>query len=352
VARLRQAGAVVLGKTNVPRWSGDAQTYNELFGTTSNPWDTTRVPGGSSGGAAVAVAAGLTAFELGTDIAGSVRIPAHCCGTFGLKPSYGVIPQGGYLDSVGGGTTDADLNVFGPLARSAADLDLLLSVLAGPEPAPRPAWRLELPAGTAVALDGLRLGAWLDDPANPGERAMVTVLRDAAARLAAAGAHVDDVRPPVDPQAQWELFLVMVSGAMSVADEGGFGAALTHRDWLLHARRRAALRATWADWFAGYDAVLTPVMCTTAFGHQHDGGVVDRVLDINGETRPYVNVTWWTGMFGLLGLPAAVAPVGRTAAGLPVGLQVITSLYADRQAIRVAELIAEVAGGYDVPPGC
>ena len=111
------------------------QSYNELFGTTNNPWDVTRVPGGSSGGPAAAVAAGFTSFELGTDIGGSVRIPSHCCGMFGLKPSYGVVPQRGYLDSVGGGTTDADINVFGPMARSADDLDLLLSVLAGPEPA-------------------------------------------------------------------------------------------------------------------------------------------------------------------------------------------------------------------------
>ena len=134
VARLRAAGAIVFGKTNLPRWSGDVQSFNEMFGTTNNPWDVTRIPGGSSGGPAAAVAAGLTAFELGTDIGGSVRIPSHCCGTFGLKPSFGVIPQRGYLDSVGGGTTDADINVFGPMARSADDLDLLLSVLAGPPP--------------------------------------------------------------------------------------------------------------------------------------------------------------------------------------------------------------------------
>ena len=146
VARLRAAGAIVFGKTNLPRWSGDVQSFNELFGTTNNPWDVTRIPGGSSGGPAAAVAAGFTAFELGTDIGGSVRIPSHCCGTFGLKPSFGVVPQRGYLDSVGGGTTDADINVFGPMARSADDLDLLLSVLAGPVPDDEPAWRIELPA--------------------------------------------------------------------------------------------------------------------------------------------------------------------------------------------------------------
>jgi amidase len=150
VGRLRDAGAIVIGKTNVPRWSADMQTYNELFGTTSNPWALDRVPGGSSGGPAVAVATGFSAFELGTDIGGSVRIPSHWCGVFGLKPSFGVIPQCGYLDHVGGGTTDSDINVFGPLARSAADLELLLGVLAGPEPERALAWRHD-PSRTGTA---------------------------------------------------------------------------------------------------------------------------------------------------------------------------------------------------------
>src|SRR5688572_19885678 len=140
VARVKEAGAIVFGKTNLPRWSGDLQSYNEIFGTTNNPWDTSRAPGGSSGGPAAAVAAGLTAFEIGTDIAGSIRIPSHFCGTFGLKPSYGVVSQRGYLDRVGGGTTDADINVFGPMARSAEDLDLLLDVMAGPDADRSPAW--------------------------------------------------------------------------------------------------------------------------------------------------------------------------------------------------------------------
>ncbi|MBV9357571.1 MAG: amidase, partial [Chloroflexi bacterium] len=165
VARLKRAGAIVFGKTNVPRWSGDLQTFNELFGTTNNPWSLDRIPGGSSGGAAAAVACGFTAFELGTDIGGSVRIPAHCCGVFGLKPSYGVISQRGYLDHVGGGQTDADVNVFGPLARGADDLDLLLSVLAGPDAERALAWRLELPTPRRVALGDFRFGTWLDDPA-------------------------------------------------------------------------------------------------------------------------------------------------------------------------------------------
>src|SRR6202034_1889323 len=130
---------------NVPRWSGEIQTYNDLFGVTNNPWDLTRTTGGSSGGPAAAVAAGLTSFELGTDIGGSIRIPASYCGIFGHKPSFGVVSQRGYLDPVGGGQTDADISVFGPLARSAEDLELLLGVLAGPDTEDAVAWRLALP---------------------------------------------------------------------------------------------------------------------------------------------------------------------------------------------------------------
>ncbi|MGO8859251.1 MAG: amidase family protein [Acidimicrobiales bacterium] len=146
VARLKAAGAFVFGKTNVPRWSGDIQTFNEMFGTTNNPWDLSRTPGGSSGGAAAAVATGLTSFELGTDIGGSVRIPSNWCGVCGHKPSWGLVSQRGYLDHVGGGLTDADINVFGPIARSVRDLELLLGVLAGPDADRAKAWRVELPA--------------------------------------------------------------------------------------------------------------------------------------------------------------------------------------------------------------
>ena len=215
VARLKAAGAVVFGKTNVPRWSGDFQTFNAVFGQTNNPWDVTRTTGGSSGGAAAAVAAGFTSFEVGTDIGGSVRIPSHCCGVFGLKPSFGVIPQRGYLDHVGGGTTDADINVFGPIARSARDLDLLLGVLAGPDPERAVAWRLELPDAGFDSLRGVRVGTWLDDPACPVDAEYGALLRAAADALADAGARVDDARPPVSFAEQHALFTRMILPAIS-----------------------------------------------------------------------------------------------------------------------------------------
>ncbi|HRB04105.1 MAG TPA: amidase family protein, partial [Ilumatobacteraceae bacterium] len=149
VAALEAAGAIVFGKSNLPEWSGDWQSFNEMFGTTNNPWMLTHTPGGSSGGAAAAVACGMTSFELGTDIGGSVRVPSAFCGVWGHKPSFGIIPTLGYLDEPGGGDTESDVNVFGPIARSAQDLRLLLDVLARPTHERSTAWSLQLPEPTA-----------------------------------------------------------------------------------------------------------------------------------------------------------------------------------------------------------
>jgi len=353
VARLKAAGAIVFGKTNVPRWSGDLQTYNEIFGTTNNPWDTSRGPGGSSGGAATAVACGFTSFEIGTDIGGSVRIPSHCCGVFGLKPSFGVVPQRGYLDHVGGGTTDADINVFGPIARSADDLDVLLSVVAGPVPEQAPAWRLELPPPRHDEVSSYRVGVWLEEPDCPIDREQLDVLRSAIERLAGAGAKVEEAHPPVAFTEQVALFNQLIVAAISPSMGPELGEAMsgTHYQWLQGDKERARLRQIWSDWFETYDVLLCPVLPSPAFPHNQEGDMFARTLTINGEQVPYLNTVMWTGLIGVLGLPAAVPPIGRTAGGLPVGIQVVTPYLRDRDAIQVAGLFAAVAGGYEPPPG-
>jgi len=353
VAQLKGAGAVVFGKTNVPRWSGDLQTYNEIFGTTNNPWDATRAPGGSSGGPAAAVAAGFTSFELGTDIGGSIRVPAHCCGVFGLKPSYGVVPQRGYLDHVGGGTTDADINVFGPIARSAADLDLLMSVLAAPEPERAVAWRVDLPAPRHADVASYRVGVWFEDPSVPIDRDELALLRRAADALADAGAKVEGAHPPVDFAEQNGLFVQMISGAVSVSmdDDAAEAMAGSHRQWLRGDEKRAAVRRVWAEWFESYDALLCPVMPTPAVAHLQEGDMFSRSVEINGDPVPYLNLIAWTGFIGITCLPSAVPPIGRTPGGLPVGVQVVTPYLRDRDAIALAGHLADLAGGYDVPPG-
>ncbi|MEY2458911.1 MAG: amidase [Acidimicrobiaceae bacterium] len=354
VAQLKAAGAIVYGKTNLPRWSGDLQSYNEIFGTTNNPWDLTRGPGGSSGGPAAAVACGLTSFEVGTDIGGSIRIPSHFCGTFGLKPSFGVVPQRGYLDRVDGGLTDSDINVFGPMARSADDLELLLDLLAGPAPEQAPAWRIDLPAPRHDSLSGVRIAVKFEDDSVAIDRSYLDVLRATVDRLAEAGAKIEEAKLPVPMADQTLMFggLILPAITPSMSDDVADVMSGSHLAWLKLQDQRALMQQAWADWFAtGIDAFLCPVTPTPAFLHNQAGDMMTRTLEVNGEDRSYIENTTWTGLIGVVGLPSAVPPLPRTANGLPVGVQVVTPYLHDRTAIRLAGLIAEASGGgYEPPP--
>ena len=352
IARLRAAGAIVVGKTNAPRWSGDLQTYNEIFGTTNNPWDTTRVPGGSSGGAAAAVACGLTSFEIGTDIAGSVRTPSHFCGVYGLKPSFGVVPQRGYLDHVGGGTTDADINVFGPIARSPGDLELLLDVVAGAPPENIAGWHLDLPAPRYDDLGSLRIAVWFDQPSCPLDTEYRATLQGTVDQLADAGAKIDDAHPPIDFDEQFGVFMAMLTSAVSVSFDAELREAFggSHYQWLVNDERRAALRRTWAEWFQDHDVLVCPVTPTPAFPHNQEGDFLSRTTLVNGEELPYANNIKWAGVIGHAGLPSCVVPIGRTSAALPVGMQIVTPYLRDREAIRTAELVRDILGGFQPPP--
>ena len=334
VARLKAAGAVLFGKTNLPRWSGDIESFNDIFGTTNNPWDVTRIPGGSSGGAGAAVAAGFTSFELGTDIGGSVRIPAHFNGVFGLKPTFGVVNQRGYLDHVDGGTIDVDINVFGPLARSADDLDLLLGVLA----------ERDLPP----ARTDLRVGVWFDEPGCPVAQDYRVLLGAAADKLAETGAVVEEAHPPIDFGAQVMLFSNMVLAAMSPAYPAEVADAIsgTHHQWIRNDIERSRLRAIWAEWFESYDLLLCPVTPTAALPHTQ-GEFASRMMTVDGVERSWLENVSWTGLIGVVGLPSAVPPIGRTSEGLPVGVQCVAPHLGDRTAIEVARRIGE----YVPPPG-
>lgn len=348
VARLRGAGAVVFGKTNVPIWAGDMQTYNELFGATSNPWALDRSAGGSSGGAAAAVACGFTGFELGTDIGGSIRIPSHLCGVFGLRPSYGLIPQRGYLAGTRRGIADLDNNVFGPIARDAADLALLLGVLAGPARRHERAWRLDLPGPSANCLSGYRFGLWLDDPFCAVSTECLGVIRCAVERIAQAGGRVHDSHPGVDFEDSFRTYwtLLMASNGLNSPDS-----TLTHAAWLDADDRRARQRRSWHEWFSsGFDVLLCPVMATTAYPHDHSGYFGTRYVTVNGQRRSHDDIARWTGLVGALGLPAAAVPIGRTPEGLPVGLQIVAPYLHDSDAVQAADLIAQVTGGYTPPP--
>ena len=348
VAIVRRAGAIILGKTNVPLWSGDFQTFNEMFGTTNNPWAVDRVPGGSSGGAAAAVACGMSSFEIGTDIGGSVRVPAAFCGVYGHKPSFGVIPTLGYLDEPNGGVTESDVNVFGPIARSADDLELLLRLLAGPTPDRAVGWRLELPRPDVVDLRSLRVATWFDEPDCAMDDEMISVLNGVADRLVEAGVTVDrGARPEIDFTTSWRAGAWLIGAAVAV---GGDEHNISHTDWLFADRERARRRLQWAAFFEEVDVLLCPITSTPAFPHQQEGTWADREFVVNGKTVPYYSLEAWPALIGSAYLPSTSAPVGRTSAGLPVGVQVVSPYLHDHRSISVARLITELVGGYIVPP--
>ena len=348
VSAIKNAGAIEFGKTNVPVWSGDFQTFNEMFGTTNNPWDITRVPGGSSGGAAAAVACGMSSFEIGTDIGGSVRVPSAFCGVFGHKPSFGVIPTLGYLDEPNGGVTESDVNVFGPIARSAGDLELLLGLLAGPAPDRAAGWRLDLPRADVADLRSLRVAAWFDEPSIPMDDEMTAVLDGVADALVEAGAAVDrTTRPQLDFTEAWRMGLWLIGAACNLS---GGDRDVSHNDWLFADRERARLRQRWAEFFETVDVLLCPVTLAPAFEHMQDGTWATREVVVNGVSLPYLALEAWPGLIGSAYLPSTSAHVGCTAGGLPVGVQVVSPYLHDLRSIAVAGLITDLVDGYAVPP--
>jgi amidase len=351
VRRLRRAGAVVVGKTNVAFMLGDfGQTANELYGMTANPWDADRTPGGSSGGAAAAVAGGLSFLEYGSDLVGSIRIPAAFCGVYGLRPSVGVVPLTGFQPpGPPAGPSDMRyLSAVGPLGRSAEDLRTALAVTAGPEePAARAyAWALAPPRRTRLA--GARVGVVLDHVLAPVSGVVAAVLSDAVDALAGAGAKVVEGWPDgVDPAAQAESFGFHLRLFFAYEDPGGDLPPMSQA--IEHERRRMAARAAWIRYFDDVDVFLCPATFCPAFPHDRRPFEARTIATPEGD-RPYTDLAFWVAQAALPGLPALTAPVGRTAGGLPVGVQVVGPLFEDDTAISFAGLLGEVTGGYQPPP--
>ncbi|MFC3097892.1 amidase family protein [Alteraurantiacibacter palmitatis] len=365
VAALRRAGAIIYGKTNLPQGASDWQSFNPVYGLTRNPWDEGRSPGGSSGGSAVSVALGLTAFELGSDIGGSIRIPAHFCGVYGHKPSYGLVPMRGHIPPMPGALYQPELGVGGPLARSAGDLALVLPLLAGRDLAP--------PRGEELA--DFRVGLWLGEGSDfvldDGVRAALEAHAEA---LAKAGARIERVAMPVDAASSHEtymrtLFAIVGAAAPGEADEfakcipddpTGIAEQMsrymrcTLPEWFELQDRRAHLYRGWARYFATYDVLLTAPVPVVAFPHMAQGQGVHseqlaRRITVNGKPVPYLDFTW-QGLATVANLPATVMPTGRMHDGLPVGMQVIGPWMEDLTAIRFAELAAQAVGGFVPPP--
>lgn len=346
VARLRASGAVVLGKTNVPFMLGDFQTANELFGRTRNPFDAACTPGGSSGGSAAALAAGFTPLEVGSDIGGSIRNPAHYCGVYGHKPTFGIVPSRGH--EVPGVPPAPDMAVHGPMARSAGDLALALDVLAGAESA---GWRLELPPPRSASLRGLRVALWPTDPLAPVDDEIAQRVQELADRLARAGAVVSDVaRPAFDPTLYRSTYVQLVQAVMSAVSSDAAVEVIDHRAWLRHDMERARLRAAWRRFFEDWDVLVCPIMTTTAFPHD-ERPPMERTVIVNGREQPYFAQVFWASLATLAYLPATAFPIGLSRRGMPIGLQVIGAEMNDRTTIEFARLVAQELGGFVPPPG-
>ncbi len=344
VARLRSAGAVLLGKTNLPRYADGAQTVNDLFGTTNNPWDLSRTPGGSSGGAAAAIAAGLSALELGSDIGGSIRHPADWCGIYGHKPTFGLVPMLGHIPPPPGAVAAAAI-------------------------------RLDLPEARVGDLNECRIAAWVDDPACPVDSAVRSQIEAMLGLAERAGATVvTDPILPIGMQELYDVGLRLLAGALArgvpetsyaalsevtAADPAGsailarYARAVTqsHRDWLAAHGRRERLRQQMDEFFEHYDVLVTANSPVQAMPHDHTGNELDMTITVNGRPRPWIDLLPWTALANIAYLPATTVPTGLGPTALPVGCQVIGREYTDRTTIAVAGLLGELTGGYQVPPG-
>jgi amidase len=373
VERLLSAGAVIFGKTNVPFMLIDSQTFNDIYGTTNNPWDLTRAPGGSSGGAAAALAAGLVALEAGSDIGGSLRNPGHYTGIYGHKPTYGIIPAQGQAPP--GLLAPPDLEVVGPMARYAEDLDLALTALVGPGDLDADAWHIALPPPRATRLDRFRVAVWRNSHLSAIANEVLERFDVAVDAVRRRGAAVNETaRPRLDPEHSHRTYMALLRAATSSrmseeffaaqkaiassvsADDRSHraatarGATLYQREWLRLHDERVRLRRAWHEFFREFDVVLAPIAATPAFPHDHNPDRDQRKMWVDGKAVAYTDQLFWAGLATVAYLPATAAPIGL-AGGLPVGLQIIGPAGGDRTTIEFARLLADEIGGFVRPPG-
>lgn len=376
VAALRRADAVIWGKTNVPAGAVDHQSFNSVYGLTRNPWHLGRTPGGSSGGAAAAVAAGIAGLELGSDIGGSIRVPSHFCGVYGLKPSWGVVSGRGHIPPLPGARGDTPLGVYGPIARSAFDLELALDIIAGADELDRGAWSVRLPPARHDRLSEFRVGVWLDAYAlDDGYRAAIESFVD---RLERSGVRIDRrARPAIDAAESYATYLALlmalegagasdadyaaqIAAGRAAGDDASYAAVLGRhlsasvRD-LGHAQaRRDALIAAWRAFFDDCDLLICPIFPCVAFAHDASGNghlaQYTRRLAVSGASVAYLDGLQWPGLVTLAELPAVAVPTGILVGGLPAGVQVIGPRLEDRTPLRFAQLVERELGGYRIPP--
>lgn len=378
VARLEAAGAIIVGKTNLAMQLADWQSSNPVYGTTNNPWDLQRTPGGSSGGSAAALAAGFVPLELGSDLNGSLRIPGHCCGVYGHRPTFGIVPTRGFAPPgavVSSVNPDVEFAVVGPMARSAGDIGLALDVLAGPDAVQSVGYSLRLPAPRHDVLSDYRVLVLDEHPLVPTSNDVREGLGRFAEELARAGCRVarsSALVPDLDqiastfgqllmaffgadmPQAAYDGLKAHVAnlppGFPEAAANEMRGLVLTHRDWIAADRARFGIAHQWQQVFREWDLVLCPVLPTPAFVHDH-ADIDARVIDVDGRGIPYKAQAIWSSVAAVGGLPATAMPVGLSPNGLPMGIQAIGPYLEDATPIRFAELAEREFGGFVAPPG-
>jgi amidase len=367
VARARKAGAVIWGKTNVPLMLGDLQSFNEIYGTTNNPYDVTRTPGGSSGGSATALAAGITPLEIGSDIGGSLRHPANYCGVYSLKPTWNALPQAGHIPPLPDNWFEPDLNVVGPMARNAEDLRLLYGVLHDSAARPR------------RDVKGARVALWNAEPNWPLSAEVKAATVRVAKALGDCGVEVVEAKPAIDGEEMMRNYMVRIGAEMSAnlpdaafaeflagaeADKRAFA---EHPDWTSAASYRLSATALYRDvtrtlvarhrmkeqltafYASGFDAILMPITPVPAFRHSQSESFMDRHIEIEGRTWPFLTMVNWISLATFLHAPAIAVPAGRTGDGLPVGVQLVGTWNGEDRLFDFAAALEETLGGFTKP---
>jgi amidase len=371
VRRLREAGAILLGATNVPLLLMDGQSFNDIYGTTNNPWNLALTPGGSSGGSAASLAAGLAFLSIGSDIGGSIRTPSAFCGIYGHKPTIDIVSQGGHAAGGVQGNPGFStlLAVAGPMARSAEDLELGLRILAGPEPPDARAFSWTLPGPRHDRFRNFRIGYILEDPFVAVSAETKSVLESVIRACQKAGATVKQGWPENVVFADLVETYLFLLGAFDFsmtppdrqqqlrehlakrADSMAKGSLSTFAEWQRKNLQRLAYRALWEKYFESVDVFLSPTVMTTAFPHDH-GPINQRKIPLpDGEPQPQLNMLAYISPATLTGCPAATVPAGLSKSGLPVGLQIMGPYLEDATAIGFGELLAREIGGFQAPQG-
>ena len=372
VERLRQAGAVIFGKTNVPLRLSDFQSYNEIYGTSNNPYDVTRVPGGSSGGSAASLAAGLTGIDSGSDIGGSIRNPAHFCGVFGHKPTWNLLPPLGH--ALPGVLAPSDLSVIGPLGRGAKDVEIATRIMAGPNQIESRGLKVDLPE-LEKNLGDLKVAVWRDDDMAPVDSSVSARVDQLAETLKSEGAEVNfDARPDFTGRHSHFTYQALLSATMACRvpedvfqrnlaneaaldpEDDSLGAVITRsqvarfRDWSANNNERTRIRWLWHEFFKDYDIVLMPIMASSAFPHDHRP-FYERTITVNGAPQEYFLQVFWAGIPTIAYLPSTIVPTGLDDSGLPIGVQIVGPEYGDLITTGVAGLLEQAGYTFTPPPG-